>query len=73
MIYKHNGSIITDVGGKWLTYTPPPDEVTIGTQTWMSKNLADDDSGEGIPIIVSTQQPVTSGTEQVTYTDTPLV
>ena len=23
MIYKHNGSIITDIGGKWLTHTPP--------------------------------------------------
>jgi uncharacterized protein (TIGR02145 family) len=30
--------------------TPSFDEVTIGTQTWMSKNLAVDDGGEGIYI-----------------------
>lgn len=30
---------------------PTTDEVTIGTQTWMAKNLAIDDGGEGIAII----------------------
>lgn len=29
---------------------PSFDEVTIGTQTWMSKNLAIDDGGEGITV-----------------------
>jgi len=55
MIYKHNGSIITDIDGKWLSYTPPPppplDEVTIGTQTWKSLNLAVDDGQGGIIIV----------------------
>lgn len=45
------------VGNKWLNPiaspepTPPGptfDEVTIGTQTWMAKNLAIDDGGSGI-------------------------
>ena len=31
--------------------TPTFDSVTIGTQTWMAKNLAIDDGGEGITII----------------------
>lgn len=38
-------------GGPLTPPTPPGpsfDEVTIGTQTWMAKNLAIDDSGEGI-------------------------
>lgn len=40
-------------GGPLTPPTPPGptfDEVTIGTQTWMAKNLAIDDGGEGIDI-----------------------
>lgn len=57
-IYTINNKILT-VNNKWgemyeePTPTPPGpsfDEVTIGTQTWMSKNLAIDDGGEGITI-----------------------
>lgn len=53
-----NKNILT-IGGNRLEggpLTPPEppgpsfDEVTIGTQTWMSKNLAIDDGGEGIVI-----------------------
>lgn len=32
----------------WPDITPVLDEVTIGTQTWMSKNLAIDDGQGGI-------------------------
>lgn len=41
-------------GGPLTPPTPPGptiEEVTIGTQTWMAKNLAIDDGGEGIAII----------------------
>lgn len=41
-------------GGPLTPPTPPVpsfDEVTIGTQTWMSKNLDIDDGGEGIIVI----------------------
>lgn len=59
MIYKHNGSIITDIGGKWLSHeetpspTPTPtfDEVTIGTQTWTKYNLNYDDGLGGVHIV----------------------
>lgn len=54
-----NKNILTIGGnrleGEPLTPPTPPgptsDEVTIGTQTWMAKNLAIDDGGEGITII----------------------
>ena len=38
------------LGGKLMTVPPPPpsDEVTIGTQTWKTKNLAIDDGQGGI-------------------------
>jgi uncharacterized protein (TIGR02145 family) len=53
-IYTFNDKIIT-INNKWCEeYVEPPapppsfDEVTIGTQTWMSKNLAIDDGQGGI-------------------------
>lgn len=54
-----NKNILTIGGnrleGESLTPPTPPgsvfDEVTIGSQTWMVKNLAIDDGGEGITII----------------------
>lgn len=53
-IYTFNNKIVT-LNNKWceeyVEPTPPGpsfDEVTIGTQTWMSKNLAIDDGGTGI-------------------------
>lgn len=59
-MFTKNGNILK-VNGNWLNPhiepgpippTPPSfDEVTIGTQTWMSKNLAIDDGGEGITIV----------------------
>lgn len=47
---------LNPVAGSGPTPGPTPpgpsfDEVTIGTQTWMAKNLAIDDGGEGIIII----------------------
>jgi uncharacterized protein (TIGR02145 family) len=55
------GNTFVNVGGTYLTGivsppvppepTPSFDEVTIGTQTWMAKNLAIDDGGEGITIV----------------------
>lgn len=47
----YNDRIITNSIGKWLRKSetgPVLDEVTIGSQTWMSKNLAIDDGGSGI-------------------------
>lgn len=71
MIYKHNGSIITDNTGQWLTYTPPPppppDEVTIGTQTWKNANLAIDDGGTGIGTYSYTYDGVTQTGYTYTY------
>ena len=37
-----------NVVGNFIASGPSFDEVTIGTQTWMAKNLAIDDGGEGI-------------------------
>ena len=47
MIYKHNGSIITDIAGKWLSHTETPpqptlEEITIGTQTWATTKVNSD-------------------------------
>ena len=39
------------VGAVFVEESPTFDEVTIGTQTWMSKNLAIDDGGEGISTV----------------------
>ena len=57
-IYTYNGNVVKDsTTGKWFTKPSGPgpgpsiEEVTIGTQTWMAKNLAIDDGGEGITII----------------------
>ena len=57
-IYTYNGNVVKDsTTGKWFTKPSGPgpgpsiEEVTIGTQTWMAKNLAIDDGGEGIAII----------------------
>lgn len=53
-IYTAQGKVLKNTAtDKWLikSVTPPVpvfDEVTIGSQTWMSKNLAIDDGGEGI-------------------------
>lgn len=53
-IYTAQGKVLKNTAtDKWLIkpITPPVpvfDEVTIGNQTWMSKNLAIDDGGEGI-------------------------
>lgn len=56
-IYTAQGKVLKNTAtDKWLIkhITPPTppvpvfDEVTIGSQTWMSKNLAIDDGGEGI-------------------------
>lgn len=56
-IYTTQGKVLKNTAtDKWLIkpITPPTppvpvfDEVTIGSQTWMSKNLAIDDGGEGI-------------------------
>lgn len=54
-IYTTNNKI-WKLDNKWVNkpeVVPPGptfDEVTIGTQTWLSKNLAIDDGGEGITI-----------------------
>lgn len=50
---KFNGKVMKfgNVWGAAGSVTPPSpgiEEVTIGTQTWMAKNLAADDGGEGI-------------------------
>lgn len=53
-IYTVNNKVLKNsVTDKWLIKKEGPsfDEVTIGTQTWMSKNLAIDDGGEGITVI----------------------
>ena len=65
----HNGNIVVN-NGRWIIPPVPPvpptppgpsfDEVTIGTQTWMSKNLAIDDGGEGIKTYDFTNDPVLS-------------
>lgn len=52
-VYTLNGKVLKNAANdKWLTKKEAPapsfDEVTIGTQTWMAKNLAIDDGGEGI-------------------------
>lgn len=54
-MFTKNGNILK-VNGNWLNphVEPEPypfDSVTIGTQTWMAKNLDIDDGGEGIRII----------------------
>lgn len=55
-IYTTNNKI-WKLDNKWVNkpeVVPPGptfDEVTIGTQTWMAKNLAIDDGGEGITIV----------------------
>lgn len=50
-IYTTNNKI-WKLDNKWINNpsVSPLDEVTIGTQTWKSKNLAIDDGGEGIEI-----------------------
>lgn len=51
IIYNGVESALYFNGSKiWPEASPAPtfDEVTIGSQTWMSKNLAIDDGGEGI-------------------------
>lgn len=51
VIYTYNNQILKSTDNEWYTEPTPPiilDEVTIGTQTWMSKNLAIDDGGSGI-------------------------
>lgn len=53
-VYTYNDKVLKNVAtDKWLKKKEGPsfDEVTIGTQTWMAKNLAIDDGGEGITII----------------------
>lgn len=51
------GNTFVKFGGTYLTgwdCAPPPpsfDEVTIGTQTWMAKNLDISDGGSGITIV----------------------
>lgn len=50
-IYTLNGKVLKNSAtDKWLikAVPPPPEEVTIGTQTWKTKNLAIDDGGTGI-------------------------
>ncbi len=48
-IYKLNGNVMKSaVTGHWLIKTPVLPEVTIGTQTWTSVNLALDDGQGGI-------------------------
>lgn len=46
------GNRVLKIGGRvlrpWTSPTPTYDEVTIGSQTWMSKNLAIDDGQGGI-------------------------
>lgn len=63
----YNGNIVVN-NGRWIIPPPIPeppippsfDEVTIGSQTWMSKNLAVDDGGEGIKTYDFTNDPVLS-------------
>ena len=51
-IYTLNGKVLKNAANdKWLIKAvppPPPEEVTIGTQTWKIHNLAIDDGQEGI-------------------------
>lgn len=51
-IYTLNGKVLKNsANDKWLIKSvppPPPEEVTIGTQTWKTKNLAIDDGQGGI-------------------------
>lgn len=51
-IYTLNGKVLKNAANnKWLIKAvppPPPEEVTIGTQTWKMKNLAIDDGQGGI-------------------------
>lgn len=56
-MFTKNGNILK-VNGNWLNphVEPEPpgpsfDEVTIGIQTWLAKNLAIDDGGTGITIV----------------------
>lgn len=65
----HNGNIVVN-NGRWINEPTPPepptppgpsfDEVTIGTQVWMTKNLDIDDGGEGIKTYDFTNDPVLS-------------
>ncbi len=56
ILYTHNNKLVKIRSGlnagklieKYVAPPPPPDEVTIGTQTWKTKNLAIDDGGSGI-------------------------
>ena len=48
-IYTLNGKVLKNsANDKWLIKAPPPEEVTIGTQIWKTKNLAIDDGQGGI-------------------------
>lgn len=54
-VYTLNGKVLKNAANdKWLTKKEAPapsfDEVTIGTQTWMAKDLAIDDGGSGITV-----------------------
>lgn len=53
-VYTYNDKVLKNsANDKWLKKSEVPtfDEVTIGTQTWMAKNLAINDGGAGISVI----------------------
>lgn len=53
-VYTYNDKVLKNAAtDKWLKKKEVPtfDEVTIGTQTWMAKNLAINDDGAGISVI----------------------
>lgn len=53
-VYTYNDKVLKNSAtDKWLKKKEAPivEEVTIGNQTWMAKNLAIDDGGAGISVI----------------------
>jgi uncharacterized protein (TIGR02145 family) len=53
-VYTYNDKVLKNSAtDKWLKKPDAPiiEEVTIGNQTWMAKNLAIDDGGAGISVI----------------------
>lgn len=72
-VYTYNDKVLTNsANGKWLKEKEAPviEEVTIGDQTWMLRNLAIDDGGEGITILNGNYYYTKAAAERVAATIT---